>query len=552
MAKPFFLTTKQRACVIVACKQVTRRTSSSYTDSTVSTANVEDHQKGHPFHPLTRLVLVKRLLVVALGFIFLFQIERHAYHTDQRGLDSANNLLEQTRNSGVAVSDIMQTQSPPPTEAVDHFAACLVLQNEHENQYLTEWIAYHYQVLPLRRLIVWHDPLSVTKPHTIIDKWKDRINITLWDEELQIYPVSHPYHKELLLKTKIQRHKKDKPGITTAKNSQHHSIHQARDQRQNIFFGACLRQLKNEGRHSWTTLSHTDEYTLLNPRLRNISDPLYRSVLQQSNVKRIRIPLQQTSGSVLRWLQQQDQISTKKDRPPCIPLTSKQFGTKDQPYNEMDNTTLVKIYGQESYVNVFFQGIRAPTIPNPSATALPQTVADNNDNSNSNKPPTRMDFLTLRWLYWGHPNHHQKPPLVRKSLLDLSQIPKSVLKWKVEPHNPLPNNEKLCPSMRLHESQSPLIVHHYAGTTEHLHYDHHSTASSSSNGGAAIDTWNKAFLTKINANDKPLEHMERMHSDTLHVAFEEGNRVSQWLDGFVDKLGVEEAKALLDGVGHVH
>ena len=47
------------------------------------------------------------------------------------------------------------------------FSACLLIKDN--NIILPEWLAYHYTVLPLRRLIVAVDTLSHTDPSQILD-----------------------------------------------------------------------------------------------------------------------------------------------------------------------------------------------------------------------------------------------------------------------------------------------------------------------------------------------------------------------------------------------
>ena len=47
------------------------------------------------------------------------------------------------------------------------WSACLLIKDN--NSILPEWLAYHYTVLPLRRLIVGVDPSSDTDPQSIFD-----------------------------------------------------------------------------------------------------------------------------------------------------------------------------------------------------------------------------------------------------------------------------------------------------------------------------------------------------------------------------------------------
>ena len=51
------------------------------------------------------------------------------------------------------------------------FSACLLVKDD--NQLLPEWLAYHYTTMPLRRLIVGVDPLSLTRAEPIFDKYRE-------------------------------------------------------------------------------------------------------------------------------------------------------------------------------------------------------------------------------------------------------------------------------------------------------------------------------------------------------------------------------------------
>ena len=60
------------------------------------------------------------------------------------------------------------------------FAACLLTKDD--KIILPEWLAYHYTVMPLRRLIVAIDPLSITSPEPVLELWNNHTNlkITTW------------------------------------------------------------------------------------------------------------------------------------------------------------------------------------------------------------------------------------------------------------------------------------------------------------------------------------------------------------------------------------
>jgi hypothetical protein len=192
----------------------------------------------------------------------------------------------------------------------------------------------------------------------------------------------------------------------------------------------------------------------------------------------------------MTWLQQ-IQTSNATDAAtfsqPCLAVTSKQFGTKESDRGTW-NTTLS--FGKAN------------------ANSTTSVIAPH-------------DFLTLTWQYWGHPEHQSKSPKVRTHVLDLSRISPSLLHWKVDAHWPV----SVCPRDTLHERDNLLVSHHYSGTMEQLAFGTYGTTSR-------------------------LSREARLHTDTIHNTYWEGNVIPQWFEGFVASVGEPEAKRLLQFVGH--
>jgi len=65
----------------------------------------------------------------------------------------------------------------------DGFAGCLVLKDD--NARLSEWLAYHWLVLPLKYLVVAVDPTGTTSPERILKSWNSSdmgMDIVLWND----------------------------------------------------------------------------------------------------------------------------------------------------------------------------------------------------------------------------------------------------------------------------------------------------------------------------------------------------------------------------------
>jgi hypothetical protein len=118
------------------------------------------------------------------------------------------------------------------------FSACLIWMDDYAK--LSEWIAYNYQVLPLRHLVFFRDPDSVLDPIPILDRWRPYMNITYWTQ------------KEDFMDTKTLIEFKHK-------NRSRESYIQT----QKAFDIACLTHLNTQKR-TWTLVYDTDEFWSLN------------------------------------------------------------------------------------------------------------------------------------------------------------------------------------------------------------------------------------------------------------------------------------------------
>lgn len=159
------------------------------------------------------------------------------------GLYEVKKLLE---NVGVLESIPVETsqhskskQQPEIDVEEEVFSACLLTKDD--NHWLIEWLAYHYYVFKLRRLTVVRDPTSRTSIEAILDRWKDRMSISVWNDE-QFVPSWI-----------LQKHKTR--GISDT------LLHRYRQQ---FFYSSCMKDFKQRDR-SWLALVDTDEILRPNP-----------------------------------------------------------------------------------------------------------------------------------------------------------------------------------------------------------------------------------------------------------------------------------------------
>jgi len=132
--------------------------------------------------------------------------------------------------------------------AAEGFAACILIKDD--NPRLIEWIAYHFQVLPLRSLIVALDPNSVTSPLSILQRWNSStaLQTILWTDDDYMSKDT-----QMLMEYKSQCHAnrvEEVIGVTHRK-------------RQNVFQSACAQFHKRQNR-SWVAFVDTDEFITFN------------------------------------------------------------------------------------------------------------------------------------------------------------------------------------------------------------------------------------------------------------------------------------------------
>lgn len=88
-------------------------------------------------------------------------------------------------------------------------SACLLVMDDAIK--LTEWLAYHYTILPLSHLIVAIDPQSLANVDKVLQPWKSRIYMEIWrnDTWMTLSPEEGwppgAYTNKTLIKKRIQR-----------------------------------------------------------------------------------------------------------------------------------------------------------------------------------------------------------------------------------------------------------------------------------------------------------------------------------------------------------
>lgn len=120
-----------------------------------------------------KMMVVILLIIISVSLISWYYFKLYSNSYD----DPLSNRIGDTYRSNES-STTLELQIPS-----DGFAGCLLLKDD--NHKLSEWIAYHWLVLPLKYLVVAVDPTGYTTPKEILDLWKHSglgLEITLWND----------------------------------------------------------------------------------------------------------------------------------------------------------------------------------------------------------------------------------------------------------------------------------------------------------------------------------------------------------------------------------
>ena len=288
------------------------------------------------------------------------------------------------------------------------FSACLLIKDN--NIILPEWLAYHYTVLPLRRLIVGVDPMSHTDPTPILDKYKSiGMNITTWTDDSYWVDGAYSFQKKNYV-------------ITNTTN--HDQLIGRYVHRQKTFLKSCLSQLKEEMR-TWTMLIDTDEYFAFNYYDEKEGAPTYcrkNVTCAQEYEKKIR------DGSHVR---------AKLDRSPSATVAEHIYNRVDGMFDVLDKPCI--IFGRYLFVS--------------------SKESDQEEIQKDVEPEFNTSYFhTLRYFHRTPLSDYQ----LGKPIIDVSRYDGMDI---VNPHRPLFDS---CTGNNayVHNALMSFRVHHYVGSWE--------------------------------------------------------------------------------------
>ena len=375
---------------------------------------------------------------------------------------------------------------------IDGASACLIIKDD--NPRLIEWLAYHYQVLPLRNLIVTSDPSSSTSPTPILDRWRKEVpdmNIMEWTEEDYHY---NKFQGEMVVNWI------DDNMVRAVK---------LLINRQYAFYGHCAAHFKKSNA-TWVFIIDVDEYIVFN-KIDTKSDPrkidevndimkLSQSSLTSEQRYGIMSGMEKDSKNIVYharererdslsqdfFLREHEAMRLRRELPSSAHVTVLEYidRTKDDPASPFHQNFCVIM------PRLFFSAVES-TSEDELLNDVPQVFNQKN-----------FDTLT----YFRHAQKGSFPwNTYGKSMIDVSKASYEDL-VPVRAHKASPNCQQHNPFENVYYSEALLRVHHYLSSPEvHLSRKDDRRSSEKYFAGAKLDygtsyeaqTWFKAFIDHV-------------------------------------------------------
>lgn len=359
-------------------------------------------------------------------------------------------------------------------------AACLLVNDDTIK--LTEWIAYHYTILPLSHLIVAIDPNSLleSKIKNVLSLWKDRLeHLEVWSQDTWMTLNATQGWRQSIYQSENST---DYARWFIDPNSVKGRFHR-HNRRQQHFSIQCMRQLKTLNA-SWVLHTDTDEFLTYN-YLENDEDvnnfDAYR--------KRESEALQEKHEERIRELRKR-----------VLPIRQK--------LPDMGNVTIVDFMSHFQIPGACFH------VP-----GLQMSAKESRLSSVTKDVPPQIDARKLMTL--RHRKYGTKSGRFTKAMIDVSKVDWDLLvdDQVVTIHTPI---RDVCPYNGVSGSGYDYIasvfrLHHYAGTF-------------------------RSFQER--QNDGRRTRLQTFHLRDVEPVGENDD-VRPWIKAFVNKVGISDAIELL-------
>lgn len=442
-------------------------------------------------------------------------------------------------NGDIAIQNSPQRQFHTPVSVGSASAFCLLIKDD--NDILSEWVAYHYHVFSMRRLIVAVDPDSKQNPRDVLQPYfKLNLNFTVWQDsdytpnyfhnpnalDYSKLPNSVRQSVELVNKSSTKKNSaqllepilktdwhKDKTYVRKHQEEVRQQILKINSHRfrQKNFVSECFRRvrLEEDGGISWVVHIDTDEYLVPNPWIASY-------VYNASNANENRrdelgaiLPEKPSDGSLWSFFSKFMESASRRG---CVMMPRILFGGKEDK-KHVKNTTA--------------------------------TVESNNGNQTTKYTWNHRNFESLRWQYHSDFESNSRP----KSMVNVQMLhnrePIFETKLARSIHRPMGQTLKSgkpgCSAEPLrinnrNNDQQPLAVYHYLGSLKRYM--------------ARKDARRDPSIYKRNNNKSNFARGDENLSsaNTTTTATNAATTrwwMGEWLEDFVETHGPETAYAVL-------
>ena len=375
-----------------------------------------------------------------------------------------------------------QQQQSFPLLPSDSFGACMMMKED--NELLYEWIAYHFEMMPLRYLVIGSDEGSMQDPRDVLGLWNGT-GLQYW-----VLPASDF----------AGRHEPSTKEKEADPTWHHHQFLW----RQRSFITTCAEFLQQRG-VGWTMWTDSDEFLVLN-----------RPTDQEEKV----------------WAPKLAAIvnNNNNNNNTSLDVTTDNSNSTESPTNTIDNATLRfamrkalpdwddKDHTVLGAIQKLQMNVPCISMPRVRFGALENLTCGDESEQVNDYARKRFDYAemsTLRYKMHGGLSNF-KANGFGKVLLDLSKVPQEVVAT-ITPRNVHRPYVDYCRRAVVPCDEAIFTLNHYTASWERY--------SSRLDERRSCEAWTKmAFYTAGNGCHQ---------------------RIHQWFPRFVERFGVEKAQQLL-------
>lgn len=208
------------------------------------------------------------LPTVALVLIQIHTSQFWSFHKrllSEGAIDASLSIIDQPHQAPkkLSLSDDIDFPPLPILPQNQTFGACLMVKGD--NDLLSEWIPYHYTLLPLRYLLVVTDVGNSEGPESVLKKWTStRTGLHWWVKSVsEIENLHGEFQSEQVEYQVERRHGRTGPNVTIDSKKAQYVAHSHLVHKQKAMITYCTKFMKQRGVR-WLSMYDTDEFLAIN------------------------------------------------------------------------------------------------------------------------------------------------------------------------------------------------------------------------------------------------------------------------------------------------